>query len=227
MNGPHLQTPEHDAAWLLIPWYVNGRIDESERACVDAHLHTCAACRQELAVQRQLCRTLAASHPEVEQLPTASFKRLLQKIDAGENGHDISRPAAGTQHGATWYGSRGIAASLALIVLTVAGIATFIRIKPIADKTPATYYTVTSPTPRVPSEVIRAVFSPTVTVADLQRILDDAKLHIVAGPTTAGVYSLAKTGTQSVNESLQRLRQHSEVVFAEPTAANGATVVTQ
>ncbi len=53
------------------------------------------------------------------------------------------------------------------------------------------YYTVTTPIPRAPNEVIRAVFSPHITLVELQAILDEAQLRIVSGPTEAGVYSLA------------------------------------
>ena len=96
------------------------------------------------------------------------------------------------------------------------GLVAFNRFGTARKDLPASYYTVTSPAPRVPLEVIRVVFAPAITVADMQHILNDAQLDIVAGPTQAGVYSLAKTGTQPVSESLQRLRNHKEVLFAEP-----------
>jgi len=48
-------------------------------------------------------------------------------------------------------------------------------------------------------------------------LLDDAHLKIIAGPTEAGVYSLASTQTQPVGESLKRLRQNPAVRFAEAT----------
>ena len=53
------------------------------------------------------------------------------------------------------------------------------------------YRTVTTSAPRPRGEVIRAVFSPTITLVELQTILDEAQLRIVSGPTEAGVYSLA------------------------------------
>ena len=47
--------------------------------------------------------------------------------------------------------------------------------------------------------MIRAVFSPTITLVELQTILDEAQLRIVSGPTEAGVYSLASTSTLPVS----------------------------
>ena len=87
---------------------------------------------------------------------------------------------------------------------------------------PAAYYTVTSATPQPTGAAVRAVFAPNVTLSDLQRLLDDAHLKIVAGPTEAGVYSLAMTGSAPVEWSLQRLRAHEAVRFAESIGAASA-----
>ncbi|MEA3197038.1 MAG: hypothetical protein QOF32_1090, partial [Gammaproteobacteria bacterium] len=83
-------------------------------------------------------------------------------------------------------------------------------------------------TPRVhaPGEVIRAVFSPTITLVELQAILDEAQLRIVSGPTEAGVYSLAANSSRPVISSLALLRGHTKVRFAEgtePTLGPGDT----
>jgi len=83
---------------------------------------------------------------------------------------------------------------------------------------PANYYTVTTPAPQAANAAIRAVFTPTVTLSELQALLDDAHLKIVSGPTEAGVYSLAVAGSPSVDWSLQRLRGHDVVRFAESVA---------
>jgi hypothetical protein len=71
--------------------------------------------------------------------------------------------------------------------------------------------------------VIRAVFAPTVTLSELQGLLDDAHLKIVSGPTEAGVYSLAMSGSQSVDWSLRRLRGHEVVRFAESVVPASVT----
>ncbi len=81
----------------------------------------------------------------------------------------------------------------------------------------ADYRTVTTSAAHAPGEVIRAVFSSNVTLEDLQSILDDARLRIVAGPTEAGVYSLARTSLRPVSVSLSLLREHAAVRFAEST----------
>ena len=82
--------------------------------------------------------------------------------------------------------------------------------------------------PRPPDEVIRAVFSPTITLVELQAILEEAQLRIVSGPTEAGVYSLAAKSSRPVRSSLALLRQHSEGAFRRtdlPEPANRATAM--
>jgi hypothetical protein len=87
-----------------------------------------------------------------------------------------------------------------------------------ARRASAAYHTVTSEAAQHPGEVIRAVFAPSVTLSELQALLEDAHLQIVSGPTEAGVYSLSITGPQSLDWTLRRLREHDSVRFAEGLA---------
>jgi hypothetical protein len=64
---------------------------------------------------------------------------------------------------------------------------------------------------------LRAVFSPAITLVELQALLDEAQLRIISGPTEAGVYSLAATSNRPVTVSLSLLRRHASVRFAEST----------
>ena len=88
---------------------------------------------------------------------------------------------------------------------------------------PSEYRTVTTPAPRAPDEVIRAVFSPAITLVELQAILDEAQLRIISGPTEAGVYSLAANSDRPVTVSLSLLRRHASVRFAESTRVDPRT----
>jgi hypothetical protein len=120
---------------------------------------------------------------------------------------------------------RSLAASLVLLAVLVSGVIAMSHVEQTGKTPPASYYTVTSPAPLVASEVIRAVFVPSITVAEMQSILNEAQLNIVAGPTPAGVYSLAKTGTRTVSESLLHLRNHPQVLFAEPSVPDELVAV--
>jgi hypothetical protein len=116
-----------------------------------------------------------------------------------------------------------MAASVAIMAVAVSMLAAdrWMQSRPRAD---APYSTVTTSKPRVPDEVIRAVFAPTITLVELQAVLDEAGLRIVSGPTEAGVYSLAANTGRPVSAALASLRGHAKVRFAEsiqPSAGPG------
>jgi hypothetical protein len=205
---------EHHEVSALIPWYVNETIAERDRRRVDAHISTCAPCRDDLLVQRRLCEAIEAQ-PALDYMPVASLKRLNARLDAMQAEGASSPPQAQPKNSPTsWRG--WMAASIAAMAVAVALLAAD-RWAQFESRRP-NYQTVTNSVPRPPGEVIRAVFSPTITLVELQTILDEAQLRIVSGPTEAGVYSLASNAALPVSASLALLRQHSTVRFAEGTS---------
>lgn len=208
---------EHQEVSALIPWYVNETLDEAASKRVEAHLALCAPCRDDVGVQRRICEAIDAQ-PSVDYMPVASLKRLQARLDAQQSDAAVSQVGAPQprRHDAMpWRG--WMAASVAGLAVAVG---LFVADRWVQFETRVTqpsYRTVTNSTPRPPGEVIRAVFSPTITLVELQSILDEAQLRIVSGPTEAGVYSLASNSTLTVRASLAMLRQHSTVRFAEGT----------
>jgi anti-sigma factor RsiW len=214
---------EHEEVFELLPWYLNGSIAETERQKVDEHVRACATCRLQLARERDIYRAMSAES-SLEYIP-ASFSRLQARLDALSADKPAS-PGPAVRLSATHRGiprRRGLmpwprlaAASLAILVLGSLGLASADRWMQMRSL-PSEYRTVTSPAPRAPEEVIRAVFSPAITLVELQAILDEAQLRIISGPTEAGVYSLAANSNRPVTVSLSQLRRHASVRFAEST----------
>jgi anti-sigma factor RsiW len=211
MNNPVSPSADHSDVWELLPWHVNGRLSEPDRRRVEAHLHLCDACRGEFAAQRQIYQVIAAD-TAVEQMPMAGLNKLRQRIERTEIAApadvvpERTRPAARRRPRVT-----AIAASAAAVAVAVAVSA---ALHWQTQRAP-TYYTVTAAAAPQAGAVIRAVFAPTLTLSELQNVLDDAHLKIVSGPTEAGVYSLAMSGPQSIDWSLRTLRAHGSVRFAE------------
>jgi anti-sigma factor RsiW len=196
-----------------IPWYLNGTIGEDERQRVDAHLKHCTSCRNELAQDRLVYRGMNADMA-VEYMPAASLKRLQARLDAVEAeppGHvPAEKPERPPMRRQGLLVASIVVMAVAISILSVNQWLQF-RALTAAPK----YHTVTTPMPRAQGEVIRAVFSPTITLVDVQSILDEAGLRIVSGPTEAGVYSLAANSRRSVSSSLGILRGNAHVRFAE------------
>jgi anti-sigma factor RsiW len=200
---------EHHAMTELIPWYLNETLDETTRSRLDRHLATCPRCRADVAFERVVQRTLGAQRA-VEYMPAASLKKLNATLDELQP----ARPHAFRRFRRPPL--RAVAASIALLAMTVGlGVVTIGRLAPGGGQESVDYHTVTTSRVRSPDETIRAVFAPGMTVAELQSVLDGAQLRIVAGPSEAGVYSLAPTSTRPTSSSLEFLRQQPGVRFAE------------
>jgi hypothetical protein len=213
---------EHQAISSLIPWYINDSIGEPERQRVDAHLLLCAQCRETLAKERFIYQGMNAD-TTVEYMPAASLKRLQARLDgigaaaAADAPADPVASEAPGRGAMPWQGL--MAASVAVMALAISMLAAD-RWMQYRAHSAANYFTTTTATARAPDEVIRAVFSPTVTLVELQAILDEAGLRIISGPTEAGVYSLAATSREPVNSSLALLRANAKVRFAESTQSS-------
>ena len=215
----------HQEVSALLPWYVNGTISELDRQKVDAHLPACADCSKDLARELYVYRSMTAD-TAVEYMPAASLKRLLTRLDgvaapaatdaAADETADAGPKTMRRRHSIPWMGL--IAASIAVMAVAVSLLTADRWLYSRPSGSQPNYYTVTTALPRAPGEVIRAVFSPTITLDELQGILDEAQLRIVSGPTEAGVYSLAAKSNRPVSSSLALLRGHAKVRFAEGTA---------
>ena len=210
--------PVHPEISSLLPWYVNGTISASERLHVDEHLTLCPHCRDELARERWIHQNMTAENA-VEYMPSASLQRLQARLD-GTDGVESApdAPAAAEKprdRSMPWPGL--MAASVAVLAVALSLLAAARWTQYGARAAAPVYHTVTTPVARAPNEAIRAVFSPTITLSELQSILDEAQLRIVSGPSEAGVYSLAVYSERPVSASLALLRQHAAVRFAEST----------
>jgi hypothetical protein len=211
-------TTDHPEISELIPWYVNGTIGAADRQKLDAHFLICAACRDEWLEERRLYQAMSADSG-IEYMPAASFKRLQARLD--EDAHAapevprLSHRAPARNRRMPW--QRLAAASIAVLAVSI-GLVSADKWYRLRDRElPSDYHTVTTAVPRASNEVIRAVFSPTITLVELQAILEEAQLRIISGPTEAGVYSLAASSDRPVNTSLALLRRHAAVRFAEST----------
>jgi hypothetical protein len=214
----------HRQAWDLIPWVVNGRAGLQEQAALQAHLRACADCREEYEFQKRLHDHMNTDAGQAGDAP-AALRRLHARIEASMigSGSSNSRERSRT--------ARLLAAAVVVetIALSALGGARWLQ----RDTPVAPYHTLSAPEAPTAPASIRAVLSPQMTVAQVQQLLAQAHLQIVAGPTEAGVYSLAPTmpapttRTPTTNDrdpaqALQILRSHPGVRFAEPIDAAGA-----
>lgn len=199
----------HRQAWDLIPWYVNGSLGDGQEP-LQRHLAQCAACRAELEAQRTLHGAMQ-TRSQVENMPHQSLQKLMARIDA--------QPAPLAAAPAVGFRAPRVVGWLVAVVLVQALLLGVLAIDllraPRASAAP--FRTVTTPAavPGMPS--VRAVFSPEMTLGELQALLERTHLRIVNGPSPDGVYTLATvSGADDPKQALLALRAHPAVQFAEP-----------
>ena len=194
----------HQRVWELLAWYVNGSASADERRLVEQHLAECADCRAEHEAQRQLHDHLARERgavPDVE----AGLARLMGDID--RPAPRSAEPPRVTSSQRWRWAAAGLAA---MLVLETGALVVSAQRQP-------QFQTLSTPDAGAARAAIRLVPAPTMTVGELQAQLRTLQLTIVAGPTEAGVYSLAYAdGKGDSAAALARLRATPGVLFAEP-----------
>jgi anti-sigma factor RsiW len=203
----------HRQVWDRIPWIVNGSLPQSERLAVEAHLKTCAECREELEFQRRLAVSMAhCNSPDID--PQVSWQRVRQRIiaigPAPSAALDGQTRVPGIELRAVRQSGRWVpwlVAALVLQAIALGALGTMLWSRS-ADRTPVT---------------IRAVFAADISVGKMQALLAAAGLQVRSGPSSAGVWSLEPAGEahrSSTQFALSQLRANPEVAFAEAVAGS-------
>ena len=83
------QPRTHDEAWADLGAYALDSVAPDERAAIDAHLASCAACRDELRAMTEVAASMASSVPSrpMDKIRSAAMKqRLLDRARADTSG---------------------------------------------------------------------------------------------------------------------------------------------
>lgn len=216
---------KHRQCWELLPWVANERISPSDLKRIQSHLDECSACQKELASQRRL-RELMRTEESVVIAPQASFQKLMQRIEAEEEGEIAAPPRAveGTRSAArSTRPPRWLAIAAAVQAVVIGLLLAGMWFQAQAVLTAPRFSTLTTPATVPQGPVIRVVFRDEVTIGELNDIVRSLGAHIVAGPNSAGVYTLQLQAEERTSEHVERiaaqLRQDSRVLFSEPAFA--------
>jgi anti-sigma factor RsiW len=208
---PQQSSDVHPAA-LLLPWYLNGQLSETERREVEGHLTGCATCKDELeslSALRQQTRDMImrASGPSlrVKRVVMSEVRnrvmrpRVLDRIASAAL--ELLRPK--------W------APSLALLIIICQfGALAWLSTRPGAPPE------LTSRSVEVAVR-LRIVFSPAAAERDVRSAIRDLGGHIVDGPTDDGAYIVQLSGgsPQLVAATLRALRERPGLVERIENAA--------
>lgn len=195
----------HRAIELLLPWYATGKLDDGDRATVDAHLGTCTLCRASLEREKRL-------KGEIAQLPIRAdlgWEKLQRRLAPDQT----QRRPPRAWRTPTWPALAAFAtAQAALLCVAV------LLIWSAAPQ--AGYRTLGAPSSRNSGTLI-VMFRPDTVEQEMRFTLNRAGVRLVDGPTAAGAYVLAVSPARR-DTALADLRTRRSVMLAQPIEAGQA-----
>ena len=196
---------------MLIPWRVNGTLEEAEAALLEAHLAECAECRADLGAETALQAAIASmplSGEPVEPARVSGLAHLRSRRGASQT---APRRFLGRRVPLAWALAGPAAAAAALAIFLTAP-----RSPPPAE--PA-YGLLGADEQGVAGNVI-VLFGSETTEREMRAALDQVGGRLVDGPTASGAYVVRVTAADRP-AALERLRSMAQVVLAEPIDAAG------
>lgn len=203
MSAPISNVQPHDEAEMLLPWYSTGQLEPADRLLVERHLSSCAACREQLVLERRLVHEFRGFAPEVD----AGWARLRRRM---EPGRERRTPRTGARNRG-WNMLRHpavaslAAAQLALLVIGGSWLLSMSR--------PSYQALGSAPAPAGADLIV--IFRPDATEEKLRSILRSANASIVEGPTAADAYLLHVPPEQR-QQALARLQRTHDIQMAQP-----------
>jgi anti-sigma factor RsiW len=222
-----LEGDPHQAISELIPWYVNGTLENRERERVAQHIAECPACVEEIA----RCRTIAAVVRSADIGDLNPSKERVARMMARIESTDWSRPEHRRHFIQEWVRkirltfeetpSRfrwALAAQAALIVLLAGAVVLQL------SASPGALYRTLSDVGALPESGrshIQVIFAEDITEREMRTLLDSIGATIVSGPSPIAVYTLGIAAGDSdasgrIRETLAVLRAHPKIRLAEP-----------
>lgn len=198
----HLRGDPHEETQALLPWYVTGQAEPADRMLIEAHLATCADCRDDLAHERRLSAAIR-DLPQTDDEPWERLAgRLAERTEA--------RPWWRQPVRVAWFAAAQIAVVTLCIGLFVA------HERPAGTPMPA--YRALGDAPGSRTGNLLVMFAPTTSEAMVRGAIQAANARLVDGPTDAGAYLLAVPSAQR-DAALATLRARREVTLAQPMDA--------
>lgn len=202
----------HEEAIELLPWLVNGSLDDEEREIVAAHATSCVTCRRELGeleVLGQSINLLGSQH----EPPAPDMRRINRMIDAQLEAASPGRALADAWRRFSDSRWRVAFAVQSLVVVVAAGVLLLPR-----EQEPL--YTTLSNTEQLPAgQYLRVVFDPTLAPPEVDDILRANRLTVMAGPSARGVVTLRFADGVAQPErdaTMARMQSDARVLFAQP-----------
>ncbi len=205
----------HAEANSLLPWLINGSLEHAQSEAVQTHASSCVICRKELGQLRAL-QTSAEQFLASQTAPAIDMRRINQRIDKLATPSRLQNLWSVTRSNIV---ARPWRFAFVAQSAVVAIVATMVLLP--GARAPE-FRTLSKPTAENAQRLIRAVFSPTLTLAELTTLLGEQDLALYSGPSERGVYTLTTSRPLGVTERsaiAAALQVDDRVLFAQPVTA--------
>ncbi len=223
MKFPSKRSALHSRAELVIPWLANGSLPTEAEPAVREHIAACPECREDYEEQLRVCDGMRVDGPLVFAAES-SYQKLLtrmQKTEADQGSAEeaaelprVARPLRPAPPAVRWLAAAVVLQAFAL------GVGAWVWHASVTTRH-AGYTTLTSSSPSYGSGPrVRILFRTSLSIGDLQGVLQGAGAHIVDGPADGNVYTLGFALPPHSRAALEKrvaaLRANTAVLFAEP-----------
>jgi anti-sigma factor RsiW len=206
----------HQQVQSLLPWFVNGTLDEDEEAAVEAHLAECAECRADLATEMAMGREVAVASLDIDQ-GWAAMRARITKGDGvpaapplPDNVAPIRRkPLLKRPIAIGW----AVAAQAVALALVVGGLE-------LTRSEPTHVYHALGSAPAPAAGNVIVIFRPEATEFAMRTAFTRTGAKLVGGPTASDAYVLHVDAAKRA-EALTALRADRNIVLAEPIDGPG------
>ncbi len=206
----------HQDVWEVLPWFVNGSLEDQELEQVERHIAGCEECRHEASELQQLARIMVgAGAPMVT--PDDAFPELLSKIEEAERLQAVPWPRRLLfAFSAEPFLRPVLVAGLVVIVMLAA-----LLWRQTVPRPPEAFRTLSDSAAAAESTGLRVrmVFASEIDEGTLRRLLLEVEGQIVGGPSPYGVYTVelpAEKDPAARARLLEEIRARKEVEFLEP-----------
>lgn len=203
----HLAGDPHQQTQTLLPWYINGTLDENEVATVEKHLAECSECQADFAAEQTLGTDIASVPMDVDKGWAAMRARL------SENAYKPA-PVVPSPPQRQPFLRRPIPMGWALSAQAAAAILMF-GVARFATLTPEPAFHTLGSAPAPLAANLLVIFRPDTAERDLRASLVRSGARLVGGPTDSDAYEL-HVADNIRSAALSKLRADDHVVLAEP-----------
>jgi hypothetical protein len=216
VNAPEILP--HEIATELLPWLVNGSLDEGEKVAVLEHAGACVICRRELGDLERLRDSISPISVAVPT-PEPDMRNINARIDALIDRRNWGRNLV-AQIRETFESPWRIAfAAQSILLIVLASLLLW------PEPENAEFTTLTQPHDLPVGHHVRVVFSPELDQSEISTLLDRFELKVIEGPSSRGVYTLGLAESLPVEDRdrlLRSLQDDPKVLFAHPVSRESA-----